>query len=175
MILVFRKDNSLIPTLEMKSYVSKTALNNYEKLFSKSQKWINCENDFYGVDNFILKNWLERLYLERLERKTESINQLLADSKNNWEAVLFKMLAKNFGLKVNGEAFFSMANVIDFSVIRKLQRVSTPGLRKYVGADEMPRILNGLGIAIVSTSKGVMTNKMARQENVGGEVLCYVY
>ena len=61
------------------------------------------------------------------------------------------------------------------SVIRKLQRVSTPGLRKYVGADEMPRILNGLGIAIVSTSKGVMTNKMARQENVGGEVLCYVY
>lgn len=61
------------------------------------------------------------------------------------------------------------------SVIKKLQRVSTPGLRKYVGADEMPRVLNGLGIAIVSTSKGVMTNKRARQEHVGGEVLCYVY
>ena len=61
------------------------------------------------------------------------------------------------------------------SVIRKLQRVSTPGLRKYAGADEMPRILNGLGIAIISTSKGVMTNKKARQENVGGEVLCLVY
>jgi small subunit ribosomal protein S8 len=61
------------------------------------------------------------------------------------------------------------------SVIKKLQRVSTPGLRKYVGADEMPRVLNGLGIAIVSTSKGVMTNKKARQEHVGGEVLCYVY
>ncbi len=60
-------------------------------------------------------------------------------------------------------------------VIKKLQRVSTPGLRKYVGADEMPRVLNGLGIAIVSTSKGVMTNKSARQEHVGGEVLCYVY
>lgn len=60
-------------------------------------------------------------------------------------------------------------------VIKKLQRVSTPGLRKYVGADEMPRVLNGLGIAIVSTSKGVMTNKKARQEHVGGEVLCYVY
>ncbi|SDX12129.1 SSU ribosomal protein S8P [Lutibacter oricola] len=60
-------------------------------------------------------------------------------------------------------------------VIKKLQRVSTPGLRKYVGADEMPRVLNGLGIAIVSTSKGVMTNKQARQEHVGGEVLCYVY
>ena len=61
------------------------------------------------------------------------------------------------------------------SVIRKIQRISTPGLRKYVGSSEMPRVLNGLGIAIVSTSTGVMTNKMARQENVGGEVLCYVY
>ena len=61
------------------------------------------------------------------------------------------------------------------SVIRKIQRISTPGLRKYVGAKEMPRVLNGLGIAIVSTSKGVMTNKKARQENVGGEVICYVY
>jgi small subunit ribosomal protein S8 len=60
-------------------------------------------------------------------------------------------------------------------VIKDIQRVSTPGLRKYAGAGEMPRVLNGLGIAIVSTSKGVMTNKKARQENVGGEVLCYVY
>jgi small subunit ribosomal protein S8 len=61
------------------------------------------------------------------------------------------------------------------SVIRKIQRISTPGLRKYVGANEMPRVLNGLGIAIVSTSKGVMTNKKAITENVGGEVLCYVH
>lgn len=61
------------------------------------------------------------------------------------------------------------------SVIKKLQRVSKPGLRKYVGANELPRILNGLGIAIISTSHGVMTNKRAKRENVGGEVLCYVY
>lgn len=61
------------------------------------------------------------------------------------------------------------------SVIKKLQRISTPGVRKYVGADEMPRVLNGLGIAIVSTSKGVMTGKNARLEHVGGEVLCFVY
>ena len=61
------------------------------------------------------------------------------------------------------------------SVIKKLERVSTPGLRQYRGAHEMPRVLNGLGIAIISTSQGVMTNKKARQENVGGEVLCYVY
>lgn len=61
------------------------------------------------------------------------------------------------------------------SVIKKLQRISKPGLRKYAGSDELPRILNGLGIAIISTSHGVMTGKQAQRENVGGEVLCYVY
>lgn len=61
------------------------------------------------------------------------------------------------------------------SVIKKLNRISKPGLRKYAGADELPRILNGLGIAIVSTSHGVMTGKQAKKEKVGGEVLCYVY
>ena len=60
-------------------------------------------------------------------------------------------------------------------VIKKIERISKPGLRKYVSTSELPRVLNGLGIAIVSTSKGVMTNKKAQQENVGGEVLCYVY
>jgi len=60
-------------------------------------------------------------------------------------------------------------------VIRELGRISKPGLRKYAKADGMPRIINGLGIAIVSTSHGVMTNKKAREMNVGGELLCYVY
>jgi small subunit ribosomal protein S8 len=61
------------------------------------------------------------------------------------------------------------------SAIKKLMRVSTPGLRKYTGYRNVPRVLNGLGIAIISTSKGVMTDKEARNEKVGGEVLCYVY
>ncbi len=61
------------------------------------------------------------------------------------------------------------------SAIVKIERISKPGLRKYVGAKEIPRVLNGLGIAILSTSKGVMTDKKAREENIGGEVLCYVY
>lgn len=60
-------------------------------------------------------------------------------------------------------------------VIKKLQRISKPGLRKYASSTELPRILNGLGIAIISTSHGVMTGKQAKKENVGGEVLCYVY
>ena len=61
------------------------------------------------------------------------------------------------------------------SVIKKIQRISKPGLRKYASSSELPRILNGLGIAIVSTSHGVMTAKQAQRENVGGEVICYVY
>ncbi len=59
--------------------------------------------------------------------------------------------------------------------IKSIRRVSRPGLRKYIGVDEMPRVLNGLGIAIISTSRGLMTDKEARKENIGGEVLCYVY
>ena len=61
------------------------------------------------------------------------------------------------------------------SAIKSLTRVSTPGMRKYVGYRNMPRVINGLGVAIVSTSKGVMTDKEATQLKVGGEVLCYVY
>lgn len=61
------------------------------------------------------------------------------------------------------------------NAIKKLIRISTPGLRKYVGYKDMPRVLNGLGIAILSTSKGVMTDKEAKVQKVGGEVLCYIY
>ena len=61
------------------------------------------------------------------------------------------------------------------SAIVKLERISKPGLRKYAGSEELPRVLNGLGVAILSTSKGVMTEKEARSLKVGGEVLCYVY
>ncbi len=60
-------------------------------------------------------------------------------------------------------------------IIKAIQRVSRPGLRKYAGAQEIPRVLNGLGIAIMSTSKGVMIDKEARKNNAGGEILCYVY
>ncbi len=61
------------------------------------------------------------------------------------------------------------------NAIKSLKRVSRPGMRKYTGYREMPRVINGLGIAIVSTSKGVMTDKEASAEKIGGEVLCYVY
>ncbi|MDD2798861.1 MAG: 30S ribosomal protein S8 [Bacteroidales bacterium] len=61
------------------------------------------------------------------------------------------------------------------NAIKTLKRVSTPGLRQYVGHNDLPRVLNGLGIAIISTSKGVMTDKEARELQIGGEVMCYIY
>ena len=60
-------------------------------------------------------------------------------------------------------------------VIKKLERISRPGLRKYTSVENMPRVLNGLGIAVISTSQGVMSDKEARTKNLGGEVLCYIY
>jgi len=118
---IFRKDNTVIPTLELKKFISKDVLKNYKNLFEKRKKWINCENDFAEVDGFVIANWLERMFFERLERKSKDINTLLKQSANNWEGVLFKLLTKNFGLKVNGESFASMANSFEFTVLRKNQ------------------------------------------------------
>lgn len=117
---VFRSDNSVIPTLELKPLVNRNLINNYKALL-QSKSWINCEAHYPEVDEFVLNNWIERLYIERLERKSNDILKMLEDSQNDWEAVLFKMLLKNFGLKVNGESFLSLANSLDYSVVRKLQ------------------------------------------------------
>ncbi|HEY9220097.1 MAG TPA: DUF2851 family protein [Lutibacter sp.] len=117
---VFRKTNQPIATLELKNYISKELLDNYEQLFSKNKNWINCEKDIESVDSFILTNWLERLYVERLEYKSEQIQNTVNKLNNNWEAALFVLLAKNFGLKINSEAFMNFANSFDFSIVRKV-------------------------------------------------------
>ncbi|HSI69867.1 MAG TPA: DUF2851 family protein [Gillisia sp.] len=117
---IYRNDNSLIPTMELKELVSPGTLNQYrELLLAPNGRWINCETDFSQVDDFELNNWLERLYLERLESKAKVLHDLLVKTGNDWEAVLFRLLAKNFGLKVNGGAFLSMAQSFDFKVVRK--------------------------------------------------------
>ena len=116
---VFVKDNSPIPTIEIKSIVDAVILQNYRKLFSKKQRWIPCEQEFPHVDDFTINNWIERLYFERLQQKSELILKELEASNNHWEAVLFNLLAKNFGLKVNGAAFYSLAQSLDFSTVKK--------------------------------------------------------
>lgn len=118
-IAVFDGENNQITTLELKKYVDTTLLSSYKKLFNKSKKWINCEKDIAIISDFTLSNWLEKLYIERLEQKATFILELLEQSNNNWELVLFKLLAKSFGLKVNGDAFFNLANSFNFNVLRK--------------------------------------------------------
>ncbi|NVK09490.1 MAG: DUF2851 family protein [Tenacibaculum sp.] len=118
---VFMKNNHPIPTVELQSFVQKEVLANYKKLFLKEQRWIPCEKQIAETSSFILNNWLERLYFERLENKSVVIKELLQKSNNNFEAVLFQLLAKNFGLKVNGEAFLQLAQSFDFSVLRKVR------------------------------------------------------
>lgn len=124
-VAVYRKDNTAIPILVLKNRVDDFALAKYKKLFSNKKQWIACEEDFPDVDAFLLENWMERLYFERLEHKSGLIFELLKTSKNNWEAVMFKMLAKNFGLKNNADAFLSLAHSFDFSIFRKIQNNHT--------------------------------------------------
>ncbi len=115
---VFRKDNSEIPTLELKEYVALSDLHKYQSLVSQ-KSWIYCEDEIQNVDEFIFKNWQERLFFERLERKSQLIFDLAEASNQDWEAVLFCLLAKNFGLNTNGEMFYKIAKSIPFSVVRK--------------------------------------------------------
>lgn len=117
---VFRKDNSALPVLELKNRVSEKALKAYQNLSGEyPAAWINCEKSFASVDDFTLNNWLERVYIERLEKKSDLIFEMLSKSSGNWEEVLFRLLAKNLGLNVNGEAFLGIAQAVPFSSLRK--------------------------------------------------------
>lgn len=117
---VFMKNNTPIPTLVLKDVVNTAVLNNYRNLLLTPTSWIPCQNLISKIDDFTLSNWKERLFFERLERKSEEINTLLQKENNNFEAVLFQLLAKNFGLKINGDAFLRLAQSVDFSVIQKV-------------------------------------------------------
>ena len=115
---VFRKDNSEITVLELKNYIPKAIIESYNALAS-AKSWIYCEKEIQNIDTFILKNWQEKLFFERLSRKVEPIQKLLLETENDWEAVLFCLLAKNFGLNTNGEILMKVAKSIPFSIVRK--------------------------------------------------------
>jgi hypothetical protein len=115
---IFRNNNSEIPTLKLSHYVAPQVLNQYLSLTSP-KSWIYCQNQIETVDGFVFKHWQERLFFERLESKAMPIEALLLETNNDWEAVLFFSLAKNFGLNTNGEIFLKVAKSIPFSIIRK--------------------------------------------------------
>jgi len=115
---IFRSNNTEIPVLELKNHVDTTTITNYQSLMAP-KSWIFCEKQIKDIDEFALKNWQERLFFERLERKSKPIYELLEQTNSDWEAVLFCLLAKNFGLNTNGETFLKIAQSISFSIIRK--------------------------------------------------------
>jgi hypothetical protein len=115
---IFRSNNTEIPVLELKKYVDGAAIANYQSLIAP-KSWIYCEKQLIEVKEFTIKNWQERLFFERLERKSNPIFDLLKLTNNDWESVLFCLLAKNFGLNTNGKTFLKIAQSIPFSIIRK--------------------------------------------------------
>ena len=124
-------------------------------------------------------------YLTRLRNAIKASHRIVEIPASNIKKEITKVLhdkgyIQNYKFEENGpqgtiKIALKFNPTTKLNVIVSLERVSKPGLRKYVKHDELPRVINGLGIAIVSTSKGVMTDKEARTEGIGGEVLCYVY
>lgn len=115
---IYRENNIEIPVLVLKNYVSSDVISSYKSLLTP-KSWIFCEKEISKIDDFVFRNWQERLFFERLERKSKFIYDLLEETKQDWEAVLFCLLAKNFGLNTNGASFLQIAKAIPFSVIRK--------------------------------------------------------
>jgi small subunit ribosomal protein S8 len=125
-------------------------------------------------------------YLTRIRNAQQAGHKVVEIPSSNIKKAITAILYENgyilkykFDDEAGKQGIISIALKYDVvtkkPVIRELGRISKSGLRQYAGATEIPKVINGLGIAIVSTSKGLMTDKQARKENVGGELLCYIY
>jgi hypothetical protein len=117
-VSVFDKHNNQLQTLVLKDCVDETLLLKYRQLLQK-KAWIYCENQIDQIDEFIMSFWKERLLIKRLERKSTVFRKLLTELGNDWEALLFISLAKNFGIKLNSEPFLQLARNITFSKFKK--------------------------------------------------------
>ncbi|OFX21231.1 MAG: hypothetical protein A2041_06835 [Bacteroidetes bacterium GWA2_31_9b] len=113
---IYRTNGHLIQTLELK--FDKRLLNNYENLL-KNKLWIPCEKDIVKIDKFIIDQWIEKLAIERLEEKSERINDILILSNNNWESAFYIQLARNFGFKLNSEPFELLAKSLPLNYLAK--------------------------------------------------------
>jgi small subunit ribosomal protein S8 len=124
-------------------------------------------------------------YLTRVRNAVKANHRIVEIPASNLKKELTKILFdKGYILNYKFEDTTVQGNikialkyhpVTKIPAIHSLERISKPGLRKYRGSDNLPRVLNGLGVAILSTSKGIMTDKEAKMQNVGGEVLCFIY
>ena len=154
-MVVYRKNNEEIPALELINFIQGHILATYYELFNSSKdNFINCEREIFSMDKFKFSIWLERLYFERLEEKSNEINRLLAETKNDWEKVLFILLLKNFGLKLNSEAFLSLGRALEFGIVRKLTQ----------NVFQLESVLFGLaGLLEYDSSKDKVLTQMKRE------------
>ncbi len=115
---VFNIHSIPVPTIELKNKFNQDLWRNYEKLV-ESKQWIPCENKIRNIDSFIMDNWLDRLLVERLEQKTKSIIDALRFANNSWEECFYRMLAKNFGFKLNALPFEMLARSLPMAYLGK--------------------------------------------------------
>ena len=116
---VFIRNNQHIPTLILRDKINAKLQKSYKRLLGSHFEWVPCEKQLRSVTSFVLKNWFERLYIERLERNVVFIKQVLNSNRNDFEETLFQLLFKSFGLKVNGDTFFELSKSLKFSILRK--------------------------------------------------------
>ena len=117
-VAIFDVNQNKLETLVLKDVVDKKLLFSYKILLQK-KNWINCENQIHTIDAFTLSFWKEKLLIQRLQRKANELERRLLEAENNWEALLYQMLAKNFGLKINASEFQLLAQNISFGVFKK--------------------------------------------------------
>jgi len=115
---VFGVNQNKLETLVLKGLVDEKLLFSYKRLLQK-KKWINCENQIHTIDEFTVSFWKEKLLIQRLQRKANEFESQLLNLESNWEALLFVLLAKNFGLKTNASQFQLLAENISFGVFKK--------------------------------------------------------
>ena len=145
---IYRKDNSVIPTLSLKNKIEPNILDIYSELLEKPHARLNCERDFHKFTDFQLAHWMERLYFERLEEKSTRIIKLLSETGNNWEAVMFIMLARAFGSKVNSEVFMDIARNIDFGIIKKLGKDQVSLEALFLGQSKLIQEVDQYGVGL---------------------------
>lgn len=118
---IYTKTNEEIPTLELQHFISKDLVNTYKSLMQSKKKWIPCQDSIGQIDPFIVSNWKERLFFERLENKANHIQASLEASQNNYEAILVSYIAKYFGTKTNADAFYNLLQSFDFCIVKKVR------------------------------------------------------
>ena len=111
---------STLPVLELKNYISKQVIDNYNSLTSPSKSFLHCASTNSLNHDFEFDNWLESIFIKRIEQKLENINNQLNISASHWEQVLFRSISRSFGLKLNGDAFANFASSFDYKIIQNL-------------------------------------------------------